>query len=1028
MQQKQTMEDDDVLAIPQKEAFDYFCMYDLRKRVEFFKVQTDTHTITLSDFQLQKPFVNFKNDKERVGLPRDVLHVHDNKSYELTVLATVNVFDGIKTDQIPNVELFKLPLMLGSKYCSATLDDFGGYFIIKGSEHAIIPQERPVLNRIIKSSPETIEITCKAPENVDDEETAYPMTTRLILKNNQVYFVLGTLFKEPIPIAMILAAIAPEDILDPYEYYKPYVDEAHFDLFAQSLLHHTTVKREALTFLSNRLSGENMTNKKRIEYTIEKLNNRIAINTTKKFEFLLLMINELYSRAVDDKDHLGNKCYAGVNVLLNELIFGLFSHNFRKHMIMHIQKKPDNTHLLTYIEKGFQRYSITPLIMYAFSTGNWGPRRGAITNPMGISQSISRICFNAYIGITRRLCGKSKEKIRVAYARMVHPSQFGFICPAETPDGQSVGLIKNMAVLCELSRHIDVDLSLLQEFFSKKKKTKRLLIVGGDLVGYFVSSEQQKSFIKAFKQYRKVGLIGRSVTYCVHKTYVEIINSEGRLFRPLDTPGTFSEIQFIDAIESYAEDTYIGFSHDLKKPYSHVEVSKDAQFGILASHLPFANHDQACRITYGTGMAKQATSKMLTNTSTRMDTSTIQLNYPMKPLAQTKTFKAHNENDDFLNGQPIMVGIIVQGYAQEDSGIINRYSVDRGMLHTTSYHTYSNIFSLNDINFLKEGKIEADELCVEVGARVFANDLIIRPNFRLPYASLPGRVNTVRVIELDPVKKLVEVQVMVRTPHRPKIGDKFTSRHAQKITCSMLENAENLPWCPGDGMIPDLLLSPHSFPSRLTQGHLVESFASQAACRTGKIQDASSFEERNYDLWKELMQISDLKVEDFENWEEKLGCALELRQLRSGTTGEKITLAVTVEPVYYHVLKHLVDLKGMVRTKGPVNAMTMQPMSGRKNKGGIRFGQMEVDCLIATGCSGLLLDRTSVCADASYIFACPNCGRQQNSPDKFCICKRGQRFKKFKIRHATKLLFQELQAVNIQLRFKYVEQQQQERS
>lgn len=1027
MQQQQQQDIDlSVLSIPQIEAFNHFCLYDLKKRIEFFKLSLQEYSLSLTDFQIEKPYIVLKNkngaEYTRLLYPRDVLHVHENKSYDLTIYATVCVKDNTNTiNKIKKVELFKLPLMLGSIFCSAKqnneLDDYGGYFIVKGSEHVIIPQERPVLNRIIKTSPETIEITCKMVENADDEESAFPMTTRLIIKNNKVFFILNTLFKEHIPIAILLAAIAPTDIKNPYEYYKPYITPECFDLFAQSLLHHIPSKKGALNYISTRLIDVNLSETKRIELAKQKLNERLLINTPEnKFEFLLLMINELFTKQVDDRDHLANKSFAGVNVLFDELIFGLFTHKFRKELKMYLEKKPTNSNLLSYIEKGFKRYSITPNITYSMSTGNWGSRKGLLINPMGISQSLPRTCFNAYLGVTRRLCAKSKEKIKAAYARMVHPSQYGLICVAETPDGQSVGLIKNMATLTEITRHVSIDLDLLKPFYSSNLKNGKKLIVGGDLVGSFLNTNQQNNFINQFKELRKKRLISRSISYFICDRYVELINSEGRLFRPLDTLGTFSSLQFLDAIESYANDVYIGFNHS-NKEYTHVEVDPCAQFGVLASLIPFPNHNQACRNTYSTGMSKQAVSKMLPNTHTRMDNSTIQLNHPMKPLAQTNFFKNHKKSDDFLNGQPIMVGIIVHGFNQEDSGIFNRYSVDRGLLHTTSYHTYTNIFCLNDVVFTPEIKIPSNELHASIGTLVKENDLIIRPNFRMPFTSLPGRVHSARIIEIDSIKKIVQVQVMVRTTHRPKIGDKFTSRHAQKITCSLLSNAEDMPWGMVDGMIPDLLLSPHSFPSRLTQGHLVESFASEAACRLGKIQNANGFVERNYDVWMDLKKKCSYEETDFEYWESILKSPLHLKKMCSGTTGELLTLAVTVEPVYYQALKHMIQIKGMVRAKGPVNAITRQPVGGRKNHGGVRFGQMEGDCLIASGCSGLLLERTFVSSDGSFIFVCPSCGRQQNSTRKYCICKFGQKFEKFRICHSTKVLIQELQAVNIFIRF-----------
>ena len=200
----------------------------------------------------------------------------------------------------------------------------------------------------------------------------------------------------------------------------------------------------------------------------------------------------------------------------------------------------------------------------------------------------------------------------------------------------------------------------------------------------------------------------------------------------------------------------------------------------------------------------------------------------------------------------------------------------------------------------------------------------------------------------------------LRFNRNPVIGDKFSSRHGQKGVLSFLWPEEDMPYSERTGMRPDILINPHAFPSRMTIGMLVESTASKAGAMVGKFIDATPFQNKAstpVDIYEKIL---------IENGFARCGSEV----MVNSYSGKQFEVGIYLGIVYYQRLRHMVRIffvlvsmlkflfqisdKYQVRSLGPNNPLTHQPIKGRKAGGGIRFGEMERDSLLAHGVANLV--------------------------------------------------------------------------
>ena len=348
--------------------------------------------------------------------------------------------------------------------------------------------------------------------------------------------------------------------------------------------------------------------------------------------------------------------------------------------------------------------------------------------------------------------------------------------------------------------------------------------------------------------------------------------------------------------------------------------------------------------------------------------------------------------DDFPNGTNAIVAVIsYTGYDMEDAMILNKSVHERGFGYGSVYK--SEVVNLRDmvggavrgalpVHFGFGPDIHADDTRRELldvdglpfvgsylakGSPMYAcwNEATGRTMIKRYKGEEAAYVDTVRVIGSDAGDtECQRVQIMFRIPRAPVIGDKFSSRHGQKGVCSQKWPAVDMPFSES-GMQPDVIINPHAFPSRMTIGMLIESMAGKAGAMHGLAQDATpwSFNEQDtpVDYFGEQLRAAGYNYMGNE-------------PMYSGISGKELRADIYLGVVYYQRLRHMVNDKFQVRTTGPVHALTRQPVKGRKRAGGIRFGEMERDALLAHGTSFLLQDRLLNCSDYTTAFVCRTCG------------------------------------------------------
>lgn len=395
-------------------------------------------------------------------------------------------------------------------------------------------------------------------------------------------------------------------------------------------------------------------------------------------------------------------------------------------------------------------------------------------------------------------------------------------------------------------------------------------------------------------------------------------------------------------------------------------------------------------------MGKQAMGVFLTNYDERMDTMSNILYYPQKPLATTRSMEFLKFRE-LPAGQNAIVAIACySGYNQEDSVIMNQSSIDRGLFRSLFYRTYvdqEKRIGLNvieqferpmrsDTLKLKQGTYEKldDDGLVAPGVRVSGEDIIIgkvapiapdaeelgqRTKIHINRdASTPLRSTENGIVDkvllTTNTDGLRFVKVRMRTTKIPQIGDKFASRHGQKGTIGITYRQEDMPFtC--EGIVPDIIINPHAIPSRMTIAHLIECQLSKVSSLRGFEGDATPFTEVTVDSVSRLLREHGYQSRGFE-------------VMYNGYTGKKLVVQVFLGPTYYQRLRHMVDDKIHARARGPVQILTRQPVEGRARDGGLRFGEMERDCMISHGAAAFLKERLFEVSDAFRVHICDICG------------------------------------------------------
>uniref|UniRef100_A0A0D3BKU1 DNA-directed RNA polymerase subunit beta n=1 Tax=Brassica oleracea var. oleracea TaxID=109376 RepID=A0A0D3BKU1_BRAOL len=995
-----------------------------------------------------------------------------------------------ETQDFTKVFIGKVPIMLRSSYCTLHQNsekdltelgecpyDQGGYFIINGSEKVLIAQEKMSTNHVYvfkKRQPNKYSYVAEV-RSMAETQNRPPSTMFVRMLSGSKggssgQYIRCTLpyIKKEIPIIIVFRAlgfVADKDILERICY--EFGDTQMMELLRPSLEEAFVIQSQqvALDYIGKRGAPVGTPKDKRIKYARDILQKEMfphvgvgAFETPKAYYFGLI-IHRLLRCALgrnpeDDRDHYGNKRLD----LAGPLLGGLFRMLFRKltrDVRSYVQKCVDSGKEVNLLF-AINAKTITSGLKYALATGNWGQANAAGTRA-GVSQVLNRLTYASTLSHLRRLNSPIGREGKLSKPRQLHNSQWGMMCPAETPEGQACGLVKNLALMVYVTVGSAASpiLAILSDLGTENlgesspsvilQATK--IFVNGKWVGIHRIPDMLVRTLRLLRRRNDINT-EVSVVRDIRLKELRIYTDYGRCSRPLfivDNQRLLIKkkdiyalqqrvsaeedgwhqllangyIEYIDTEEE--ETTMISMTINAlpeeaySDTYTHCEIHPSLILGVCASIIPFPDHNQSPRNTYQSAMGKQAMGIYVTNYQFRMDTLAYVLYYPQKPLVTTRAME-HLHFRQLPAGINAIVAIsCYSGYNQEDSVIMNQSSIDRGFFRSLFFRSYRDEekkmgtlikedFGRTEILLqgMRHGSYEKldDDGLAPPGTRVSGEDVIIGKTTAISQDEAQGQTSrytrrdhsiSLRHSETGMVDQVLLttnadglkfVKVRVRSVRIPQIGDKFSSRHGQKGTVGMTYTQEDMPWTI-EGVTPDTIVNPHAIPSRMTIGQLIECIMGKVAAQMGKEGDATPFTDVTVDNISKALHKCGYQMRGFE-------------RMYNGHTGRPLPAMIFIGPTYYQ----------------------RQPAEGRSRDGGLRFGEMERDCMIAHGAASFLKDRLFDQSDAYRVHVCETCGliaiaNLKNNTFECRGCKNTTDIVQVHIPYACKLLFQELMSMAI---------------
>ena len=591
--------------------------------------------------------------------------------------------------------------------------------------------------------------------------------------------------------------------------------------------------------------------------------------------------------------------------------------------------------------------------------------------------------------------------MRTTDVRKLLPESLGFLCPVHTPDGTPCGLMNHASYLCERVTEKDSSqkvVDFLNDFGMVQPASTDLqganyyfVMLDGQLKGW-LQEDVAKHVCEMLRVKKAMGIDGFSSTLeiCLIEFTgkstqypgLYLFTDTARLVRPVlnlqtgtvEMIGSFEQVYLnICVIEDEA--------HELT---THQELTEHSILSAVASLTPFSDHNQSPRNMYQCQMGKQTMGTPCQAIQYRADNKLYRLQTPQSCLVRPYMYDEY-KMDEYPSGTNAVVAVIsYTGYDMEDAMVINKGSLERGFGWGSIYKTETiDLWGESgdktvSLTFGGGPKAEVPSTLGADGLPAVGQRLEEGDDLYCYYNHSSGQMRVKRyegkeTAYVDSVRALSnnagnapfrKVSIVLRVPRNPIIGDKFASRHGQKGVCSQMWPVESMPFTEG-GMVPDIIFNPHGFPSRMTIGMMIESMAGKSAAMHGDCYDATPFcfgeDNPAIDYFGEVLQKAGYNYYGNET-------------LYSGVSGEELEAEIFIGVVYYQRLRHMVSDKFQVRTVGPNDPLTQQPVHGRKKGGGVRFGEMERDALLAHGCSALLHERLFISSDRSKAYVCEKCG------------------------------------------------------
>ena len=1075
-----------------------------------------------------------------------------NLNYTAPIYLDFTVIENGIEREPERVHIGNLPIMVKAKKCSLYKEnleiegeltepeyrqklievgedpcDPGGYFIIGGTERALISLEDLAPNRVLVEYNERY--GRKVPvAKVFSQREGYRALTLVEMKKDGMLIVSVPTASGQIPLIILMKALGTEK---DEEIYNAIVSDPEMANIVYANIEEVQNKKlyppngiftreDAVNYLEKKFAtGQAKEYRtKKVEAILDRSLlphlGDIREDRIKKAVFLgrvARSVLELHlgKRREDDKDHYANKRLKLAGDLKEDLFRVAFA-NLVKDLKYQLERSYARRKEIK-ISSAIRPDLLTQRLLHALATGNWVGGRA------GVSQLLDRTSNMSALSHLRRVTSPLTRSQPHFEARDLHPTQWGRLCPNETPEGQNCGLVKNCALVIDVSEGFAEDevKLLLADLGTRQVKgqtTATRVYVNGDLVGLH---EDPIRLITEIRERRRQGLLSAEVNVHYDENMSEVVINcdEGRIRRPLLVvkdgrlvltrrhledlkigKWRFSDlirngiVEWADAEEE--EDAYIalypyevpsrckeckepisrndtewvnlgsttenvellcrkcgktfGVKPSLTKEHTHSEVDPLVILGVASGLVPYPEHNSSPRVTMGAGMAKQSLGLAASNYRTRPDTRSHLLHYPQKPIVQTESMKFLSFNERPA-GQNFVVAVMsYHGYNMEDAIVMNKASIDRGLGRSTFMRTYraeerrypggqEDHFEipspdvrgaradLSYANLTPDDGLISPEVVVNGGEVLIGKTspprfLEEETDFLTPQKRREtsvtvrhgesGWVDSVMLTESENGSKLAKVKV--RDLRTPELGDKFASRHGQKGVIGLIAPSEDMPFT-AEGIVPDLIINPHAIPSRMTVAHVLETIGGKIGALEGRFVDGTPFGGEREDALRAALESGGFKSNGKET-------------LYDGKTGQMIPAEIFIGVIYYQKLHHMVSGKLHVRSRGPVQILTRQPTEGRSRQGGLRFGEMERDCLIGHGAAMVIKDRLLDESDGTIQYVCGNteCGhfaiKDRKGMLRCPVCDNNSKIYPIQTSYAFKLLLDEMLSLGVAMR------------
>jgi len=1093
----------------------------------------------------------------------------DNNSGDETLRLPSEEHSGIprkydvhkETITLEKIYLGRFPIMIQSNLCflkglepearfnlGECRNDIGGYFIIDGKEKVIMSQEGRADNILYVKDSYSETYSHVAEIRSVSEDSSKPIRTlsvRMVapqptLSNKQIVVNIPNV-RKPVPLFIVMRAlgvISDKEIIETclldiekydylVEYFRPCVHHAGL-IFTQT---------QALKFIAELMKH------KTTSHVLDMLSSYFIphigeLNFKDKALYLgyivkslLLVVNK--NEKPTDRDSYGYKRIEIAGTLISQLFKEYYTKQL-KTINLYIDSKffYESTNGETYHGMDFKNLILNNtnemfakrIVEEGFRKGfkgNWGSEEH--TKRMGLVQGLNRLSFfSALCQLRKTNLPLAAEGAKVVAPRLLHATQWGYLCPLHSPDGGNVGLHKHLSTstiitsgtsgrpYIKLAR--ELGMKLLNECSYNELSNLSKVFVNGAWVG---SAHFPMKIIEKLRLMKRNGIIDiyTSISFNTKKNEIIVWTDSGRPCRPLyymhdknvlsyERPDvkerfdkkkiTFTQIvggfgnyelmepknapdsllkkqssvvEYVDTIE--CEGNFIAKSTTTRDDYvknrvTHQEVDPSLILGIMANQIIFPENNPYPRNAFSCGQAKQGVSMFHSNFRNRIDKTSYLLNYGQTPLTKSKYLDYATKEQHPYGENAIVAVMCYSGFNVEDAVIVNKGSLERGLFRTTYYNMYEdheetkNVGNAvidkrfmniedNNVTDLKPGydysKLDKSTGLIKENEEVTEKTIVIgkttplfgdnegsfRDDSVTPKKGQVGYVDKSFITRGEEGKRIAKVRI--RAERIPAIGDKFCSRAGQKGTIGIILDEQDMPTT-ANGIRPDIIVNPHAMPSRMTIGHLVETITSKTAAIYGGYGNCTAFMQKGpkHELFGKALVESGYHSSGNEI-------------LYNGMTGEQLETEIYFGPTYYLRLKHMPKDKINYRATGPRTVMTRQTVQGRANNGGLRVGEMDRDCVIAHGLNYFLNESMMVRGDEFYMAICNKSGtiaiyNEQNNlflspfvdgPVKFVtninneiniknVSKFGKDFSIVRVPYAFKLLMQELQAMNVQMR------------